>query len=134
MFIARILILSQINITSSSWVVFQAEEFKLHYFDVTKYGLYVEDEDFWEFDLTSGLSGKGEEKTTGVNGYSREWATAGFFGRLNYDFMGRYLLEVNMRYDGTSVSAAAVAGNYPLFLGRLEYCTREVLRSGYQCC
>ena len=81
---------------------FQAEEFKLHYFDVTKYGLYVEDEDFWEFDLTSGLSGKGEEKTTGVNGYSREWATAGFFGRLNYDFMGRYLLEVNMRYDGTS--------------------------------
>lgn len=52
---------------------FQAEEFKLHYFDVTKYGLYVEDEDFWEFDLTSGLSGKGEEKTTGVNGYSREW-------------------------------------------------------------
>ena len=38
---------------------FQAEEFKLHYFDVTKYGLYVEDEDFWEFDLTSGLSGKG---------------------------------------------------------------------------
>ena len=62
---------------------FQAEEFKLHYFDVTKYGLYVEDEDFWEFDLTSGLSGKGEEKTTGVNGYSREWATAGFFGRLN---------------------------------------------------
>lgn len=94
---------------------FQAEEFKLHYFDVTKYGLYVEDEDFWEFDLTSGLSGKGEEKTTGVNGYSREWATAGFFGRLNYDFMGRYLLEVNMRYDGTSrASAAAVAGNYPL--------------------
>ena len=81
---------------------FQAEEFKLHYFDVTKYGLYVEDEDFWEFDLTSGLSGKGEEKTTGVNGYSREWATAGFFGRLNYDFMGRYMLEVNMRYDGTS--------------------------------
>ena len=71
---------------------FQAEEFKLHYFDVTKYGLYVEDEDFWEFDLTSGLSGKGEEKTTGVNGYSREWATAGFFGRLNYDFMGRYML------------------------------------------
>ena len=81
---------------------FQAEEFKLHYFDVTKYGLYVEDEDFWEFDLTSGLSGKGEEKTTGVNGYSREWATAGFFGRLNYDFMGRYLLEDNMRYEGTS--------------------------------
>lgn len=34
-------------------------------------------------------------------GYS-EWATAGFFGRVNYDYNGRYLAEVNMRYDGTS--------------------------------
>lgn len=30
------------------------------------------------------------------------WATAGFFGRINYDYLGRYLAEVNMRYDGTS--------------------------------
>lgn len=30
------------------------------------------------------------------------WATAGFFGRLNYDYKGRYLAEVNLRYDGTS--------------------------------
>lgn len=81
---------------------FQTEKFKLHYFDVTKYGLLMEDEDFWEFDLTSGLSAKNEAKTTDVNGYSREWVTAGFFGRLNYDFLGRYLLEVNMRYDGSS--------------------------------
>lgn len=25
-----------------------------------------------------------------------------FFGRLNYDYKGRYLAELNMRYDGTS--------------------------------
>lgn len=31
-----------------------------------------------------------------------EWATTGFFGRVNYDYKGRYLAEVNMRYDGTS--------------------------------
>lgn len=30
------------------------------------------------------------------------WATAGFFGRLNYDYKGRYLFEANLRYDGTS--------------------------------
>ena len=24
------------------------------------------------------------------------------FGRLNYDYMGKYLAEVNLRYDGTS--------------------------------
>lgn len=30
------------------------------------------------------------------------WATRGYFGRINYDFMGRYLIEVNGRYDGSS--------------------------------
>ena len=34
------------------------------------------------------------------------WATRGFFGRINYDFDGRYLLEVNGRYDGSSRFAA----------------------------
>ena len=37
-----------------------------------------------------------------VGGGYGEWATAGFFGRLNYDYQGRYLLEANIRYDGTS--------------------------------
>ncbi|WP_430973947.1 TonB-dependent receptor [Sunxiuqinia rutila] len=30
------------------------------------------------------------------------WATRGFFGRLNYNFEEKYLLEVNARYDGSS--------------------------------
>jgi len=30
------------------------------------------------------------------------WATRGFFGRINYDFDGRYLVELNGRYDGSS--------------------------------
>ena len=30
------------------------------------------------------------------------WATRGFFGRINYDFDGKYLVEVNGRYDGSS--------------------------------
>ncbi|MFI3263628.1 MAG: SusC/RagA family TonB-linked outer membrane protein, partial [Rikenellaceae bacterium] len=34
-------------------------------------------------------------------GYSA-WATAGFFGRINYDYKGKYLVELNARYDGTS--------------------------------
>lgn len=29
-------------------------------------------------------------------------ATAGYFGRLNYDYDGRYLAEFNIRYDGSS--------------------------------
>ena len=30
------------------------------------------------------------------------YRTLGFFGRVNYDWKGRYLLEVSCRYDGTS--------------------------------
>ena len=31
-----------------------------------------------------------------------ERATAGFFGRINYDYKGIYLLELNGRFDGSS--------------------------------
>lgn len=37
-----------------------------------------------------------------VGGGYGHWATAGYFGRINYDYMGRYLVEANLRYDGTS--------------------------------
>ena len=30
------------------------------------------------------------------------WATEGYFGRLNYNFKEKYLLEINFRYDGSS--------------------------------
>ncbi len=42
----------------------------------------------------------GEDKITGSN--NSEWATAGYFSRLNYVYADRYLLEVNFRYDGSS--------------------------------
>ncbi len=31
-----------------------------------------------------------------------DWAVVGYFGRLNYDYKGRYFLEANLRYDGSS--------------------------------
>lgn len=39
---------------------------------------------------------------TTVGGGQTEYALLGFFGRLNYDYAGRYLFEVSGRYDGTS--------------------------------
>lgn len=42
----------------------------------------------------------GQSITTG-GGYE-QWAIVGGFGRLNYSFKDRYLLEVNARYDGSS--------------------------------
>ncbi len=35
-------------------------------------------------------------------GGQSEYALLGFFGRLNYDYKGKYLLELSGRYDGTS--------------------------------
>lgn len=42
------------------------------------------------------------ETITGVNGGQKEYALAGFFARVNYDYKSRYLLELSGRYDGTS--------------------------------
>lgn len=38
-----------------------------------------------------------------VNESLRKRATAGFFGRVNFDYKNRYLVELNGRYDGSSV-------------------------------
>ena len=35
-------------------------------------------------------------------GNSDEWRMFSYFGRLNYDYAGRYLMEFNLRYDGSS--------------------------------
>jgi TonB-linked SusC/RagA family outer membrane protein len=37
-----------------------------------------------------------------TRGTASEWAIQSFFGRINYDYKSRYLLELNGRYDGTS--------------------------------
>ncbi len=38
----------------------------------------------------------------GAKGGRHEYALLGYFGRVSYDYLGKYLAEVNMRYDGTS--------------------------------
>lgn len=43
----------------------------------------------------------GEQYVDGT-AYHNDFAAVGFFGRFNYDYMGKYLLEVNARYDGSS--------------------------------
>jgi len=49
--------------------------------------------------LTTGGSNKtGYEISQAITHYS----TAGFFGRINFDYKGIYLLEANLRYDGSS--------------------------------
>lgn len=56
------------------------------------------DLDLIDLDLTYGAQAS-DFTISGGSGHS---ATAGFFGRVNYDFMGRYLFEANLRYDGST--------------------------------
>lgn len=44
------------------------------------------------------LGSSGQE----VSSDAVEWALRGFFGRLNYNYANKYLLELNGRYDGSS--------------------------------
>ncbi|WP_157492819.1 SusC/RagA family TonB-linked outer membrane protein [Echinicola pacifica] len=37
-----------------------------------------------------------------VGGNASEWALQSYFGRVNYDYDGKYLAEFNIRYDGSS--------------------------------
>lgn len=51
--------------------------------------------DIYEIDAGSTVRG-----TQG--GYASKNTLSSFFGRVNYDFQGKYLLETNFRYDGSS--------------------------------
>jgi len=51
-----------------------------------------------------------------ATGSQYEWAIMSFFGRLDYNFKDRYLLEANLRYDGTSRMAPTTRwGAFPSF-------------------
>ena len=79
---------------------FQAEEMKQQTFGATRKGIIVPE--LPEIDITTGLDYTGKVVTPSVNGSRAAWSTAGFFGRINYDYKGIYLLELNGRYDGSS--------------------------------
>lgn len=79
---------------------FQTENMKQTQFGLQRDGILIPG--LPEVDLTTGLDYYGEEVTPSTNGSRNAWATAGFFGRFNYDYDGRYLVEANLRYDGTS--------------------------------
>ncbi len=79
---------------------FQSENLRETDFGLQRNGILVDDLPI--VDLTSGMGYDGKEITPSVNGAKYAWSTAGFFGRINYNYDGRYLAEFNLRYDGTS--------------------------------
>jgi len=79
---------------------FQAEEGKEHHIKAKREGIMIAG--LPTLNTTSGTNTSGSAVPPVVYGQDKEWATVGFFGRVNYDYKGRYLLEGNLRYDGSS--------------------------------
>ena len=78
----------------------QYQSMKQTNFGLTRNGIISPD--YPEVDLTTGTDSDGNPITPSVNGRRDRYVTQGYFGRLNYDFKGKYLLEMNLRYDGSS--------------------------------
>ena len=77
-------------------VGFSAEQMRYDNLTGARYGLV--DYMLPDINLTNGS----EANSYLVTGGSGHRATAGFFGRINYDYKGRYLFEANGRYDGST--------------------------------
>ncbi len=60
---------------------------------------YAKRYDLVSDDVPSLPTATGKQEASGTIGH---WATRSFFGRLNYNFREKYLLEFSMRYDGSS--------------------------------
>ena len=79
---------------------FQAEELMYRNVYARKYGVMIPD--IPAIDTANGLDRDGNEIPADVSGGYSSWSTVGFFGRVNYNYKERYLVEANLRYDGSS--------------------------------
>ena len=81
-----------------------AEEYKYDQYSARRYNLL--DNSKPGLVLTDGLTydkdGNPQYTNMTIGGSMSNSATAGFFGRINYDYKGIYLFEANGRYDGSS--------------------------------
>ncbi|MDR0506432.1 MAG: TonB-dependent receptor, partial [Dysgonamonadaceae bacterium] len=79
---------------------FQAENSDYRNLSAWRAGIMVPD--IPTINTASGMDRNNIAVPPGVSGGYNSWATAGVFGRLNYNYMEKYLVEANLRYDGSS--------------------------------
>ncbi len=72
---------------------FEAIEHNAYYLQAARKNIYSPD--YAEINT-------GDAETKDNKGYREDWALMSYFGRINYDYNQRYLLEANFRYDGSS--------------------------------
>lgn len=87
----------------SAMVGVNGEQFKSDNFYARRTQLY--DENYPQLNLAYGDMAKAI-----ISSATGDRSTAGWFGRINYDYKGIYLLELNGRYDGSSRFPTATSG------------------------
>jgi TonB-linked SusC/RagA family outer membrane protein len=85
---------------------YSQEEDRYDFNSITRYG-------FLNNSLDQIDAGSSDPTLTNVSGNATSYAIRSWFGRVNYDFDGKYLLEANARYDGTSVFQNKKYGFFP---------------------
>ncbi len=68
--------------------------------EYTAYSLEGYRNNLYSDDFAELNTGDAEGQTN--SGYQEDWALMSYLGRVNYAFKGKYLLEANVRYDGSS--------------------------------
>ena len=79
---------------------YQSETTKTRFLSGERQGLIVPD--LPTLNTTSGIDPNGEVAPPLVSGDYQHWAIQGYFSRVNYNYKERYLIEGNLRYDGSS--------------------------------
>lgn len=79
---------------------FQMESYNNSLVSATAYGVTVPSNP--TINTSNGLGQDGAAVPPTISGTVADWSTAGFFGRINYNYKDRYMIEGNLRCDGTS--------------------------------
>ncbi|WP_232735188.1 TonB-dependent receptor [Flavobacterium sp. 5] len=78
----------------------QAESTDYRAFGATRQGVILPE--ITAIDATSGTDYSGKTVPPNVNGDYKDWSLNGYFGRIDYNYDGRYMIQGNLRYDGSS--------------------------------
>lgn len=89
---------------------YSQEQDRYDFNSITRYGFLTNSIDQVD-------AGSSDPTLTNVSGNATSYAIRSYFGRLNYDFAGKYLLEASARYDGTSVFLNKRYGLFPSVSG-----------------
>jgi len=85
---------------------YSQEQDRYDFNSITRYG-------FLNNSLDQVDAGSSDPTLTNVSGNATSYAIRSWFGRVNYNFDGKYLIEANARYDGTSVFENKKYGFFP---------------------